>query len=70
MPIKSLPLVLACSALSWLSGSGESSPVKMGPLSRLTHDGLDKQRPSWASDGRRLLYSPQRPAQPPQRHHL
>jgi TolB protein len=29
----------------------------LGPLVRLTADGLDKQRPSWAPDGRRLLFA-------------
>lgn len=28
---------------------------------RITHDGLDKQRPSWASDGRRLLFARHEP---------
>lgn len=28
-----------------------------GALVRLTHDGLEKFRPSWASDGRRLLFA-------------
>jgi TolB protein len=29
----------------------------MGPLVRLTHDGLEKYRPSWAPDGHRLLFA-------------
>src|SRR5436305_6602039 len=28
-----------------------------GPPVRLTRDGLDKQRPAWAPDGRRLLFA-------------
>jgi TolB protein len=34
-----------------------SAPPELGPLVRLTTDGLDKQRPSWAPDGRRLLFA-------------
>lgn len=57
MPIKLLRLCLACSAFSLPSGPDGPPPLRVGPLHRLTHDGLDKQRPSWARDGRRLLFA-------------
>ncbi len=47
----------------WLGlalGADTSGPVP-GPVVRLTHDGLDKQRPSWAPDGRRLLFARHEP---------
>ena len=61
MLAKFLPLVIACSTLSALAGSGQPTPPKLGPLIRLTHDGLDKQRPSWTPDGRLLLYARREP---------
>lgn len=51
-----LPL-LATLMLALGSGSGESPPVRTGSLVRLTHNGLDKQRPSWGPDGHRLLFA-------------
>ena len=41
--------------LAVLTGSDAPAPDRSDGLIRLTHDGLDKQRPSWAPDGRRLL---------------
>lgn len=40
-------------------GAGAAMPADPGPPSprRLTSDGLDKQRPVWSSDGRRLLFA-------------
>jgi TolB protein len=44
----------ACLLLSLLLAPPD---LDLGPLVRLTTDGLDKQRPSWAPDGRRLLFA-------------
>jgi TolB protein len=45
-----------------LAPAGEGpSRLEPGPIVRLTHDGLDKQRPSWAPDGRRLLFARHEP---------
>jgi TolB protein len=38
-------------------GNDKPDLVAPGALLRLTRDGLDKQRPSWAPDGRRLLFA-------------
>jgi TolB protein len=47
--------------LALLTGSDAPAPapapVPREGLIRLTHDGLDKQRPSWAPDGRQLLFA-------------
>jgi TolB protein len=51
------PWFLAAPAVLFLAGPGADLDLKLGPLVRLTSDGLDKQRPSWAPDGRRLLYA-------------
>jgi TolB protein len=40
-----------------VTASGPGSPRSPGPLLRLTRDGLDKYRPSWAPDGRRILFA-------------
>jgi TolB protein len=40
-----------------LAGADDPPALKPGPLLRLTSDGLDKERPSWAPDGRRLLFA-------------
>jgi TolB protein len=50
-------LVFAFLALLLSAGAGAPPPVLLGRLERLTHDGLDKQRPCWAPDGRRLLFA-------------
>jgi TolB protein len=50
-------LWLAGLGLVLTAGAGGPPGVKPGPLLRLTHDGLDKQRPSWSPDGRRLLFA-------------
>ena len=46
------------SALAFLQLSSPPASPTEGPLVRLTHDGLDKQRPHWSPDGRRLLFAP------------
>lgn len=43
--------------LAICAGLGGSPAVRSGALVRLTHDGLDKQRLSWAPDGHRLLFA-------------
>ena len=48
---------IACSTLVMLAVSSEPAASTLGPLLRLTHDGLDKLRPSWAPDGRTILYA-------------
>src|SRR3954447_14392783 len=40
-----------------LVSSVESFASRDDPLHRLTHDGLDKQRPSWSPDGKRLTFA-------------
>ena len=50
-------LLISVLTLAVLTGADEPAPVAFGPLVRLTHDGLDKQRPSWSPDGRRLLFA-------------
>jgi TolB protein len=57
MPATTLLVWLACLALTLLSGLGERSALRLGRLERLTHDGLDKQRPSWEKSGHRLLFA-------------
>ncbi len=52
-----LPLLAVCSSLGLLWAPGEPSTFTLGPLVRLTHDGLDKYRPTWAYDGHRLLFA-------------
>jgi TolB protein len=61
MPTKFVRLVLVCLSLNVLPGFLGSRAVKLGPLVRLTHDGLDKERPSWAPGGRRLLFARHEP---------
>jgi TolB protein len=56
-----LRFTLAGWALAFLCGSYEPTPLKLGPLRRLTHDGLDKLRPSWSPDGRTILYARREP---------
>ena len=48
---------LACLGLLLLTGADAPPERKPGPLIRLTRDGLEKERPSWAPDGRRLLFA-------------
>lgn len=43
--------------LGLLTGAGAPPDPHGGPLLRLTRDGLDKERPCWAPDGRRLLFA-------------
>jgi TolB protein len=52
-----IPLWIACSALILVSGADPPAQFKAGPIVRLTHDGLDKQRPIWSPDGRHLLFA-------------
>lgn len=49
-------LVAVCLILAIASGTGTRRP---GPLRRLTHDGLDKQRPAWSPDGLRIAFARQ-----------
>ncbi len=44
-----------------LPHKGGGDQIKAPSLVRLTHDGLDKYRPSWSSDGRRLLFARREP---------
>ncbi len=60
-----LPLLVVCSPL-WPCSPGLALPAPIrhqawAALVRLTHDGLDKQRPSWSPDGRRLLFARHEP---------
>jgi TolB protein len=48
---------IACAALALLAAADRSGTLRLGVLVRLTHDGLDKERPSWAPGGRRLLFA-------------
>jgi TolB protein len=57
MPAGSFAIAMAVSALTLLSGEDGLASPRLGPLIRLTRDGLDTQRPSWAPDGKRLLYA-------------
>jgi TolB protein len=61
MAPKSIPLVMVCSALIFLCGFEGPSADKRGPLVRLTHDGFDKHRPSWAPNGHLLLFGRREP---------
>lgn len=49
-----LPLLLAASGMVGIDAPGPHEP---GALLRLTRDGHDKLRPSWAPDGRNILYA-------------
>src|SRR3954454_20021463 len=57
MSSKPLRFTIALSSLAVLAVSSEPTVPRPGPLLRLTHDGLDKLRPSWAPDGRTILYA-------------
>jgi TolB protein len=48
-------------AMGSMAGSAQPSPGSLGPLVRVTHDGLDKYRPSWAPDGHLLLFARREP---------
>jgi TolB protein len=54
--MRSLPRAIGLNLLA-LAVTLPSAAGEPGELVRLTHDGLDKQRPSWAPDGRRLLFA-------------
>lgn len=56
-PTLAVPAAVLASILPLLIGTGTPGDPRLGPLVRLTRDGLDKQRPSWAPDGRRLLFA-------------
>jgi TolB protein len=43
--------------LGLLAGADAPPNGQLGSLIRLTRDGLEKERPSWAPDGRRLLFA-------------
>jgi TolB protein len=54
-------LVSACWIVGVPADAGEQSPIVTREPARLTHDGLDKYRPSWAPDGRTLLFARREP---------
>lgn len=58
MPARLAPLLVVCTLFPAAAPAplGEPSPLQPVGLVRLTHDGLEKYRPSWAPDGRRLLF--------------
>jgi TolB protein len=57
MAPRSFAVWIAISVLTLLSGSDRPAPVSESRVVRLTHDGLDKLRPSWSPDGRHLLFA-------------
>src|SRR3954464_15279327 len=65
MPAKCLlllPLVIIAGlVMGLLAGSAQPSPGSLGPLVRVTHDGLDKYRPSWAPNGHLILFARREP---------
>jgi TolB protein len=65
MPAKILMYLLLVfvvgSVMGLLAGSAQPSPGSLGRLVRVTHDGLDKYRPSWAPNGRLLLFARREP---------
>lgn len=56
-------LLRAAAIILVLAVAGADGPASLlrGPLLRLTHDGLIKERPCWSPDGRRLLYGRHEP---------
>ena len=50
------PWLVLCRARTTAPAVRRSATAE-APCVRLTHDGLDKQRPSWSPDGRRLLFA-------------
>jgi TolB protein len=50
-----LPIVMALAVT--LAAAKPAGTIPLGPLIRLTTDGLDKQRPAWSPDGRRLTFA-------------
>ncbi|MFO0890344.1 MAG: LpqB family beta-propeller domain-containing protein [Isosphaeraceae bacterium] len=49
-------MAMAVTTLTPPDGRQPGEP-RLGPLIRVTHDGLEKQRPFWAPDGKQLLYA-------------
>lgn len=49
--------LLLCLGIALLMGADPREEHGSGALLRLTRDGLDKERPNWAPDGRRLLFA-------------
>src|SRR4051812_2437326 len=41
----------------WRADGEEPDHLRVGALTRLTRDGLDKQRPSWSPDARLLAFT-------------
>jgi TolB protein len=56
VPPTALLFSLAALALPTFTKADEPPVAHPGRLVRLTRDGLDKERPAWSSDGRRLLF--------------
>src|SRR5581483_11696012 len=59
MFLRSVPvlLLILIVCLAALPAADAPQPGALGRLDRLTDDGLDKQRPAWAPEGRRLLFA-------------
>jgi TolB protein len=57
MAIRRCPSWPGCLVIVLLMGGDPQTEWRPGPLLRLTRDGLDKERPCWAPDGRRLLFA-------------
>jgi TolB protein len=57
MPKRALTLTAAFLAATLAAAPSRAEPPRLGPLLRLTRDGLEKQRPRWSPDGKQLLYA-------------
>src|SRR5687767_13698644 len=44
-------------ALGWPEDRAQPGASQLGPVVRMTRDGLEKQRPHWSPDGKQLLYA-------------
>jgi TolB protein len=53
---RGLPLIIVLLGVA-PALAGEPGALRLGPLIRHTSDGLDKQRPAWSPDGRRLGFA-------------
>jgi TolB protein len=57
MVFRRFPLALILAGLALLPAADAPDSRSSVRLERLTDDGLDKQRPAWSPDGRRLLFA-------------